>query len=254
MEVALRDFFHNPLPPHPFDSHLPNSEILVIDTHKEVGEFLVRSREEGIFTVTLDNFDPRGADLNFFVFEHPGLPLPPKRLSGWKYLMINEKVRNLGTKDGGYVLVTIGGEDVLGKGSEVAEALLLGGQKVILVNGPKASQQVRLSDPNLIFYHNPPHFLELLANAKGIVVNGGNTLFEGLHLKKKAYVLPQTPLENNIADIFLRKNYILGVIHDIKTAKFDFDAMVSPAEELDGRGAERIALAIRDALWKKENA
>lgn len=251
--VRLEEVTRLSLPEHSFNSDFLKPDGIIIDSHKSIHTLMEKYRIEGIFHATLDNFDKFGGDLNFYVFEHPGMALPKKRISGVSNIIINDSLFNLIPREGDYILVCIGGADIQRKGEAISNALLNKGYKVVLINGPLAPKQTTLNHPRFSFLHRPANFLELLANAGGVVVNGGNTLFESLYLKKKAYVFPQSKMEENLARFFLEKKNILGVVQSIENQEFVFSNLPAESSEIDGKGSVRIVETFLEELNSRKN-
>jgi hypothetical protein len=83
------------------------------------------------------------------------------------------------------------------------------------------------------------------------VTNGGNTMMEMMYLGKAVHIIPQTDAENNLAQLILRDNGILGIGKDqLRIPKLNkvIDIGKRAGGLIDGQGVNRIIRIINKYL------
>lgn len=251
--VKISSLFKDDIPSNNYNADFHTADIVIFDTHKSVEEVSSLKRYQNACKVMLDNFSGSSGDLNIYIYEHPGFPIAKRRLSGFHFVTIRNDILSVReTVEEDYILVSIGGEDINDSGEKISKLLLESGENVILVNGVRAKKSCSLKHPCFKFFHTPENYVDLMAGAKGLVTNAGGTLFEGLYLKKKVFVVPQTQMETNIAAELLKNEMILGVFSE-ENNQLSFNQKNVNELLIDGRGDERIVALAKEMLCTFKN-
>lgn len=190
-------------------------DLIVCDFHDDLflsEDFQIK---EKVPVVHLDYFGEKLIpDLNIILFDHGKKNIPGKKiLKGIKYFMLRAEVANHAPpQELDYILVTLGGADILGQTESCLEQLTkLFKIPIIAVNGPLSNETGLFKQyKNVTRYTNPANYVDLLANCSLAICNSGSTMFEALFFKKKCWIAPQSFYEENLARFFVDKNWILG--------------------------------------------
>ena len=230
-----------------FEGLIPR--VRVFDCPAPAKELLKLSRLQGVRTLGLDYGESPAPDVVVSVMEH-GSPLPGgKRYSGFEYAIIRDEIRHYTPRKDGYVVVSLGGSDILDMGPKIAAQLSAKGEKVVLVLGPLARQFKGQS--NHLTLRNPKNFVQVLGNADWVVCNGGGTLFEAMSMEKPAYVVPQTAQEESVAAALMGLGGLLGYGSNLPpklTEKKKVQVASSARNLIDGKGVNRVAEIVADLL------
>lgn len=229
----------------------------VFDCADNASDLIVDAKKRGIKTVALDYFADETSDLTVSVFEHKKPLVEGKRKSGLEYILIREDIQKSspGLKvSEKKAIVLLGGGDIKGQSAEVALKFAEFGYQVDLIYGPLARVREEIENPLVEIHKNPSNLSGLMQGCTLAATNGGGCLFELSFLGKPVIVFPQTEEERRIAELFLEKKSILGLgLDSIKLEVInDKEAITRVSENgrnlIDGRGAERIAIAIEEVL------
>ena len=226
------------------DPNYENGEIYLIDSPNYANKIIEIAYRNAIISITLDHFGKSIPDYNVVIFPHSKPKGNIATFIGFKHVIFNEKITlfNLDITTEEYTLICLGGADINQQSLEIAKKLYQSGYEVKVILGPLAIKpQKKL--PFEVFY-NPLNFFELIKKAKYIICNGGNTLFECLYLKKQAFIIPQSILEERIAHELYLKELVIGYSKtnfDINDFKENIHNKVSfQNNEFDNLGKERI--------------
>ena len=227
---------------------LINNSLVIIDSHQDFSLIVNQFKENNNTVIVLDNFFADQRDLSINVFNHSlGIN---KTVVGYQNMIIRETVlqqknQHLPVED--YALVTIGGEDSQGLGEQIALEVKNHFQKVIIVYGPLAKMEKKLD--GVIQLQNPLNYIELMIKSRIIFCNAGTTLFESVLLNKTCIAIPQSIFEENIAQDFLNKKYILSIgLNNIKEPLSQLESFSVPPICFKGNGAEEISKHIKEYL------
>lgn len=228
-----------------------NTELAIIDTPLDFSDLSQSLLKNQTKILGLDLKKDYGQNNTISVFEHSPLEFKNK-LTGFEYIIIREDIRETPKASSPTttenVLVILGGGDLKGESSKVAQILVNQGYKVNLVLGPLAKTPDNL--PNgITLYSNPENLPELMKECDWAISNGGGCLFELLYLNKPVHVLPQTQAEENIANHFLSIEAILGVgLNNLKNYNLPQLKKVYSKSlyVVDGHGTGRIQMVLED--------
>lgn len=241
-------------------------KVVVFDCPPGVGiDELKNVNTKYSMTVALDWFNSAALPIvNISVFPHHPVLSLSKSFIGLKYILIRPEIQHAKNQfllqDNGYVLVSIGGSDLLNQGGTISNKLAALGYQVLLVRGPMNNDYATEPlAPGVRVINDPSNFSELMAQSKFVVSNGGGCLFEALYLGKAALAIPQTPFEQRIIEFIQGAGGILGCGE--KDLKFFTESeivnMGIKAEKIiDGHGAARISsiiLAELNANYQYQN-
>ncbi len=228
-----------------------NCDLIIIDSHLEIGEALDHLKKKNIKTIVLDNFNKDSRVLGLNIYDHFEVDRA-KTITSLDHIILRKEIF-VKKKDScdheNYALVTIGGEDVLREGSKIVDCLLQQyTKKIILILGLK-SPEVNIQHPRVEILRAPDSFLDILSKAEVVLCNSGSTLFESLYLGRRCITFPQSNYERNISQYFLEKNLVLGIgidSIDFSLKKLNEFAVVDIP--FDGRGANAIKDRIKEIL------
>ncbi len=163
----------------------------------------------------------------------------------------------LGTQSGntGRPVVSIGGSDPLALGPKAASRLWEIGLSPLLVSGPASLSRPQRLPKEISNVVSPPDFTDRILGAQFVVVNGGTTMLESLHLGKPTFVVPQTDGELAFAKRMERAGLVLGVgIDSLRTPSVVEvnKARVQGPAAVDGRGSERIATLAHSLIHNRD--
>lgn len=232
-------------------SDLP--QVAVIDLPSAADRLIADYRLKGVPTVVLDHLGASVPDVTISVDRKLSRQHGNKHFSGLRYAIIRESLRRKGRRDDSAVLVSIGGSDLLGQSSYAAGRLSSLGLSVIAVKGLAASSPMGSPATTVKYVSHPENFDDLFARSNFVVINGGTTLLEALHLGKSVFVLPQTSGEESFARRMAQRGLILGVgLESLREPTFSerFWAKGTGPLAVDGLGAQRVARIILNAARK----
>lgn len=232
-------------------SDLP--QVAVIDLPYAADRLISDYLRKGVPTVVLDHLGASVPDVTISVDRKLSRRHGTKHFSGLRYAIIRESLRRKSSRADGAVLVSIGGSDLLGQSSDAADRLLSLGLSVIAVKGLAASSPIGTHATAVEYVKHPENFDDLFARSSFVVVNGGTTLLEALHLGKSAFVLPQTSGEESFARRMALRGLVLGVgLRSLKEPTFSerFWAKGTGPLAVDGLGAPRVARIILNSAHK----
>lgn len=234
----------------------PNAPVVVLDRAQATSAAEVRAlRRAGRRVVLLDDLGD-GREVADMVIDPPtAAAWPPaggRRLGGFEHVLLRREVRDSRRTDPHGVLVALGGSDPTGLTPALAEAL---GDQDLRVNlGPGYSAAPPLHGEVL---PGPHAFVEALAEASLLVAAYGHSLLEAAYLGVPALIVVTRADHRAHAEAFTRNRTAEvvepGMVHDRVAALLHdqpaLDAMAGRGRELvDGRGADRIAAAIRELV------
>lgn len=239
--IKVEDFINFP------STKTEKIDCVIFDHHHGLDQLIRNYKNKNIKTVALDYFsNNEHADLTINIFEHYK-PIPQgKRKTGFEYVMLREDlipfkkiVKNLD-----YILIILGGADIKGESLEIAQTISKQGHKVKLVYGPLVEKK-NCTLSNVEIYYGPENLLQLMSDCSYAISNAGSTLFELTFLNKPVWVVPQSEFEQNIANYFLKNNWILGVGNNIDFHRKNISFDQFPIAE---SGAENIVKEIKGIL------
>lgn len=217
--------------------------LCVLDLPYEIESAIGERRQLGIPTVALDYFGDAVPDLVISVLERRFPPPAGKRLCGFEYAIVRPEIVALApAAEGSGVLVLMGGGDVLRCGPAVAVRLAEIGERVTLVEGPRAPASQAL--PGVETLRAPSNLPARMAGCGWAVTNGGVTMTELMCLGKAVHVIPQTDDEDRLARRLLAAGAVLdigGTNLVVPNAERRLAVGAVARRIFDGLGAERIA-------------
>jgi spore coat polysaccharide biosynthesis predicted glycosyltransferase SpsG len=187
-----------------------SADVMVYDLPFDINKEILSLRSEGVVSVALDWFGETAPDIAIVV--HPHAPFSARKASfvGVDYHIIRDEItqqpRGISRS---YILVVLGGGDLLGTGEVVAERASGFGEKTLLVQGPLAKYSSNSSSYTVVA--DPSNIEEMMAGCDWMITNGGGSMLEGMCLGKAVVSIPQTNLEMNLARHFFRLGGILGI-------------------------------------------
>jgi spore coat polysaccharide biosynthesis predicted glycosyltransferase SpsG len=234
-----------------------SSDLIILDGDAGiVDEYILGAKARGIPSIALDYFGEVDADYNILIFPHQQYRAKKKTYVGYNYTMIRDEIlsikqegllENINTN---FVLVAIGGGDILGQG-HLASMYLAGlGLDVVLASGPLRNCIDIATDLPYRVSKSPLEFPKLFSQCDWVVTNGGGTLFEALYLNKLVFVLPQTKAEERIAFDMYKKQMIIGIgLENLSLELKNRSNNLNAGEKIiDGRGSSRISKIISEIL------
>ncbi len=239
-----------------YNNHKSNDLIILDGPISVVDEHLLKVRERGIPSVVLDYFGSIDADYNILIFAHHQYRAKKKAYVGYEYTMIRDEILSIKRKrfpqkmEDNFVLVTIGGGDILGHGHLAAKYLAELGLDVVLASGPLRNCMDIEGDLPYRVSKTPIEFTKLFSRCDWVVTNGGGTLFEALYLNKLVFVLPQTKAEERIAFDMYEKQMIIGIgLENLSLELKNRSNNINIGEKIiDGQGSSRISKIISEIL------
>ncbi len=247
-----------PLIPEELQSSIESPTVALFDSPSDI-EFLLQTyKNKSIKTLALDYFGEVQPDLTISVFEHIQPNAKSNRTHGFEYIIVREDIRKLKAttlqSEKGYVLIILGGGDLLNQAHTVAKKMSDQGLRVILVEGPFVYYEQRTEPLNYEVRKQPQDLPELMLGCDWAITNGGSSLFEMLYLGKPVHILPQTEREWVIADVALQNKGVLGIgIESLKSYSHE-DIQKSKGQGsqlIDGLGVERIISRIENLADEK---
>lgn len=234
-------------PTGPASSSASRPQVAVIDLPYPADQLILEYQKKGIPTVVFDHLGKTVPDVSISVDSTFPNQRGAKHYSGLRYSIVRKSLNTQDSQTGSYALVSIGGSDLLEQSSFAAERLIDIGVSCIVVRGPATSELRNSPGPNVQYLHDPANFDELFTGSKFVVINGGTTLLEALHLGKSIFVLPQTKGEDSFAQRMARRGLILGVglqsVREPSSRERLWARLVGPVA-VDSKGASRIARII----------
>ncbi len=236
---------HEPLP----DAE-GEADVLVVDLPEHHEDELRTALTRGAPVLALDYFGPQTPTLTISIRER-GPGRSRHRRAGLEYALIRPDLGPPGRcEDAGRgVLVSLGGADVLGRSMAIATGLAARGLEVSVVLGPYAALGSPRAD-GVEVLRSPEDFPARLRRAAWVVSNGGGTMLEALYCARPTWVVPQTEAEEALAAVVAAQAGILGIGPEPSFPALDAarDIARRGAGLIDGRGAERIAQAVRELM------
>ena len=231
----------------PTSSSPSRPEVAVIDLPYPADQLILEYQEKGVPTVVLDHLGKTVPDVTISVDSKFPNQRGAMHYSGLRYSIVRKSLNKQDLQTGGYALVSIGGSDLLEQSNVAAERLINIGASCIVVRGPAASEVRNPPISNVQYLRNPENFDALFAKSKFVVINGGTTLLEALHLGKSIFVLPQTKGEESFAQRMAQRGLVLGVglqsVRQPSPRERLWARLVGPVA-VDSKGASRIARII----------
>lgn len=229
------------------DKNLP-TEIVVFDISSKINSKANALCEKAIHSVGLDWLQPSKIDYNILVYPHDGAQAKKEIYVGFKYVIIEDKIRNLAPVNSKSriknALVLIGGGDLKGDSFKAGDYLNREGFNVHVVMGPLAKEP----SENKLYKvsKNISCIAEAIAGAELMVTNGGNCLFEALASGRPAIALAQTEAEHRIITEIAKSKAILGTKLSVIRTDLDVSRVITNGVNMvDGAGAERIFSIIK---------
>jgi spore coat polysaccharide biosynthesis predicted glycosyltransferase SpsG len=225
--------------------------LVVIDLPVGCTEQIGLARSRAIPCVALDYAGPGRADLTISLLERSTPPFDAPRLSGFPFAIIRSEVASLRPAAGGRgILVCLGGGDLRDEGARAAARAAALGEPVTLIEGPCRPRPYE-APPGVGVIGDPPDLPLRMASCRWAIANGGGTMLELMCLGKAVRVLPQTPAEEELASLFLKKGALLGMgLEGLEAPPAGLLESVGAAAArlIDGRGVERICDALGGLL------
>jgi spore coat polysaccharide biosynthesis predicted glycosyltransferase SpsG len=238
-----------------------SSDLIILDgATREMDEYLLEAKARGIESIVLDYFGGAEADYNVLIYPHYQYKAKKNSFIGYQYVMIRDEIlavkqeRPIRNSRNSFVLVAIGGGDILGQGHLVSKYLAELGLNIVLAAGPlRNCIDIEMPLPYTVS-KNQLDFPRLFSQCDWVVTNGGGTLFEALYLNKSIFVLPQTKAEERIALDMFSKQLVMGVglenLHPkLKNRSNNFN---SGDKVIDGHGSSRVSKIVSNIL--RDNA
>ena len=226
------------------------AEIVVLDVPYAGDIFVEQAHASGASVLALDYEGEVPPELVISLQSYRSVPSTSRVFCGVDYAIIREDVRRLAVlhERTGEILVIVGGGDQDRLSERIAEQLL--GLPLCVVQGPNGPD-LNLRRGRVRVVVNPTNLPELMASCAWSVTTGGTTMLEMLCLGKATYVVPRTDAEWVFADHFHSKGALLGI--GLKSLGKPDIVSLRRCESLgprlvDGRGCERIALALETLL------
>ena len=174
-------------------------KLVVLDSpYQTTDEKIQESRLKKTPSIALDYFGQVSPDFNILIFPHERFRAVNEVYVGYEFVMIRDEILRckqdsmLHESEKKFVLVAIGGGDILNQGHMVAKYLVEKGLNVTLIRGPINMNKPINGLPSYDVKISPENFPQILAQSDWVVTNGGGTLFEALYLNKSVFVLQQT--------------------------------------------------------------
>jgi spore coat polysaccharide biosynthesis predicted glycosyltransferase SpsG/SAM-dependent methyltransferase len=248
-----------------------NAPVVLIDRRAPTDAIEVHAlRDAGQRVVLLDD-SGTGRDVADLVIDPPTAaawpPTRTPRLAGFEHVLLRHEVRDAAQAQrdntdrpaqAQRVLLAMGGSDPTGATRPLAGALAeAGGIDITVVLGPG----YRGSRPEVgTVLDRPELFVPTLAAADLFVASYGHALLEAAHLGVPAIAVVLLPEHRRHAEAFcangtavmldmsdgLRPEALVGLVHELQASRARRSALADRGRQLiDGRGAERVAHAIR---------
>jgi len=234
--------------------------IVLLDRIAPTGEAEVRALQAGGRRVVLLDDLGSGRSAADLVIDPPTAaewPTAHVRLAGFEHVLLRREVRNATRERGTVTLLSMGGSDPTGLTPPLAAALARSGIEPTVALGP-GYRGVRPAAGHLL--PGPEAFVEALASSAVLVAGFGHSLLEAAHLGVPAIAVVARPEHRKHAEAFCQAGTAVLVdmsngpepdelVAQVRALHGDperREAMASRGRALvDGRGAERIAHAIR---------
>ncbi len=244
--------------PSNYNNYQSNDLIIIDSPDKKVDEFLLEKKPKGIPNIALDYFGDIEVDYNILIYPHHQYRAKKNAYVGYEYVMIRDEILSVKKekiyqkKEDNFVLVAIGGCDILGQGRLAAKYLSDLGINVVLASGPPTNYMNVEGSPSYRVCKNQTEFIYFFSQCNWIVTNGGGTLFEALYLNKSIFVLPQTKAEETIAIDMYQNELIEGIgLESLNSNLKNRTTNVIFGEKIiDGQGSNRISEIISNIFFK----
>ena len=246
-----------------------SAPVVLIDRREPTDASEVKALQDSGQRVVLLDDSGTGRDTADLVIDPPTAarwpPTLAARLAGFEHALLRREVRDVAdTRRGagqlprsGPVLIAMGGSDPTGATPVLAAALALAGIEATIMLGPGYRGPRSM---NGIVLDRPELFVPALADASLLIASYGHSLLEAAHLGVPAIAVVVLPEHAEDAAAFcangtavmldmsaeLRPERLVGLVHELQASAARRAALSARGIDLiDGRGAERVARAIR---------